>query len=65
LPSAVLAEVARQPVGLLEQIIEDRLIVRAILAYRANPNADGDLIDLVKRVQFDLVQEEIDADHAK
>lgn len=61
MPSEILAEVARQPAGLLEQIIEDRLIARAIATYQANPKATGDLVDMVKAVKFELVQEELDA----
>jgi len=59
-PSDVEAELARQPAGFLEQIIEDRLIARAIATYTQHPTATGDLIDLVKAVHFELVQEEID-----
>jgi hypothetical protein len=58
----VIAEIHGQPAGLLEQIIDDRIIARAIATYTANPKATGELIDLVKAVQFELIQEEIDAE---
>ncbi len=59
LPSVILAEVDRQPAGLLEQIIEDRAIARAIATLDANPKARGDIVDLVNIVQFELAQEEL------
>jgi hypothetical protein len=58
----ILAEVARQPAGLLEQIIEDRAIARAIATVKTNPKATGELADLVRIVQFELVKEELDAE---
>lgn len=60
MPSDIEAEVDRQPAGLLEQIIEDRLIARAIAAYQQNPKATGTLVDLVRLVEFEGVQEELE-----
>lgn len=50
---------------MLEQIIEDRQIVRAITIYQQNPTAQGVLVDLVKRIEFERAQEEIESDHAE
>lgn len=62
LPTAVMEEVDRLPSGMLEQIIQDRAIARAIRVYQQDPKATGDiLVDLVRLVDFELAQEAIDA----
>lgn len=55
-----MAEIDRLPVGMLERIVEDRSIVRAIGIYKQNPKATGDVIDLVRLVEFEEVQAELD-----
>lgn len=61
LPTEIWAEQQRLPDGFLEEIINSRNYGRAFHAFRANPKATGELVDLVKVIEFELVQEEIDA----
>ncbi len=49
---------------MLEQILEDRTIARAIATYQQRPDATGDLIDLVRLVEFELVQDDLDRQKA-
>jgi len=60
LPSEILAERDRLPVGFLETVLEYRAIARAIAAYAQDPRAEGPLVDLVKVVEFEDAQEAID-----
>lgn len=46
---------------MLEEIIESRNYARAYWTYQGNPKATGGLIDDVKRNEFSLVQEAMDA----
>lgn len=63
-PSAVLAEEARLPVGLLERIVEARGYAATKAAYDADPKvAERDrspLMAHVVEITFGLVQDEID-----
>ena len=61
LPTEILAERDRLPCGLLDEIIASRHYVRAYHAWHQNPKVEGDLVDLVKAISFELVQDEIDA----
>ena len=65
LPSAILAERDRLPVGLLDRILEDRYLARAIAHYRDHPKAEGLLMNLLRTIDLELAQEEIDAAHAE
>lgn len=62
LPSVLMAEANRLPAGMLDTIIEDRLMVRAIDVYQQNPKATGALVQLVREVEFEDVQEAIYAE---
>ncbi len=48
------------PAGFLEQIIEYRNYVGAKAVYDQHPAATSGLIDLVRIIDFELAQEEID-----
>jgi len=65
LPSAILAERDRLPVGTLDRILEDRYLARAIAHFHTHPKAEGPLMDLLRTIDLDLAQEEIDARHAE
>lgn len=54
-----MAEVHRLPAGMLEQIVEDRVIGRAIATYKQNPKASGEYVDLVKQIEFEAVHAEL------
>jgi len=56
-PSVILAEIARSPVGFLEEIVEARAYARAKAIWEANPTAQGELVQLAKIISFELVQE--------
>jgi hypothetical protein len=53
----------RLPAGTLELLIEYRSYAAAYATFRANPEATSELVDLVKAIEFALVQEELDAEH--
>lgn len=59
-PSVIWAERQRLPAGFLEQVIEYRRYAEAKQAYAQNPKAEGALVDLVKVIEFELAQGEID-----
>lgn len=59
LPSEVLAEVERLPAGLLESILEARQFGRAIAIYEQDPQAPGELVALIKTIDYELAAEEI------
>lgn len=50
----MIAEVDRLPAGMLEQIIEDRQIARAIARYDMDPKASGALVDQVREIDYEL-----------
>lgn len=53
----------RLPAGTLELLIEYRSYAAAYAQFRANPaQATGDMVDLVKAIEFGLRQDEIDED---
>lgn len=60
LPTEILDERDRLPEGLLDEIVNTRQYVRAYHAWNANPTVEGDLVDLVKEISFELVQAAID-----
>jgi hypothetical protein len=62
LPSQALREWDRAPTGLLEDIIEARAYARAKAIYTQNPMAEGELVQLVKVIEFELAQKEIDGE---
>jgi hypothetical protein len=47
----------------METIIEYRAYAIAKHIYEQNPKAEGDLVQLVKRIEFELAQAEINAEH--
>jgi hypothetical protein len=61
LPSAAWREWQRLPAGCLEQVIEYRAFARAYQVYQANPKAQGEMVQLVKVIEFEEVQRELDA----
>lgn len=60
LPSVIVAEEARLPAGMLDTILEYRYLARAVAAFRQNPATSGDLVDLIKVIHAELVQDEHD-----
>lgn len=50
----------RLPAGFLEEIIASRNYGRAYAAWHQNPTVEGELVDIVKVITFEFVQEEID-----
>jgi hypothetical protein len=52
----------RLPAGTLELLIEYRAYAAAYQVFRQTPSATGELVDVVKAIEFALVQEEIDAE---
>jgi hypothetical protein len=62
LPTAIAAEQHRLPVGFLEQVIEYRAYAAAYQTFRSNPQAEGELVDLVRQIESALVQAETEAD---
>lgn len=65
MPSEILAEVERLPAGLLEAVLEARQFGRAIAIYEANPQAPGELVALIKTIDFELVQDDLDRQRQK
>jgi len=63
LPSAILAEEARLPAGMLDTILEYRYLARAVAIYRQQPEAEGELVDLIREIHAELVQDEQTVDH--
>jgi hypothetical protein len=59
LPSEVLAEVERLPVGTLEAVLEYRQFGRAIAIYEQNPDAPGELVALIKTIDYERAAAEI------
>ncbi len=63
LPSAVVAEMDRVPVGLLDEIVETRAYVNARAFYKANPGTTdrSAFVQMAKVITFELVQQDIEA----
>ena len=59
MPSEAWREWQRLPAGFMEQVIEYRAYGSAKAVADANPKAAGGLVDLVRVIEFELVQEEI------
>ena len=66
LPSVILAELARLPVGFMEQIIEYRAYAAAYAANRADPKSweSSELRTLAMQNEHELAEEEIDEEIA-
>ena len=59
LPSEMLAELERLPAGTLESILEYRQFGRAIAIYEQSTQAPGELVALIKTIDFELVADEL------
>lgn len=55
MPSVIWAEQQRLPAGFLEQVIEYRSYATAYRIYQQNPKAEGDMVALVKTIEFEGV----------
>jgi hypothetical protein len=51
----------RLPAGFLEQVIEYRAYAVAYQVYQANPKAQGEMVQLVRVIDFDQARIAIDA----
>ena len=58
-------ERGRLPEGMLEEIVEAGAYERAYAVYQRDPKARSGLIDDVIAMEFELVQQELDARKAK
>jgi hypothetical protein len=62
LPTEILAERDRLPAGFLDEILDSRHYRRAYDAWNQNPKVEGELVDLVKAITFEFVQEQMDSE---
>lgn len=60
MPSVALSEWDQAPAGLLETILEYRHFGRAFAIYEQDPKAKGPLLQLMRELDFEMAQEEID-----
>lgn len=65
-PSELLEEIAQLPVGELEALLEARAYEREHRFYKheQDPKAESELRQMVKVIESELAQEEIDQQHA-